>query len=381
MTNLIRRTAVSAALIALAIGPTAHAQTVSPSGGVSAYDIGQSGVSLQADPKQGATLGVDAGENRGLTVGAGPQGAQVEVDSGSATLPGSGTGSQAQASPQGSGGSDNASQPSSPGDDTTPASPAGPDGATGTTAGSAGAAAGTGAAPAGAAAQRDNATADRRAHKSPAATERATRGVAPVLDLIEKIPSAVWAALLSLGLIALTMWLMWVRGRRRLERNAWVDTDSPEMNVVAFETLLAQEWTRSDRYHRPLGLLLLELEEPTSDGGRRLLTGKHRSDAQDAITAQARGADTVAQLSPSRFAVICPESSSGSIETLARALEHSLEAARVHARVGAAGRLESDRGPADLVSRAAVGIDEQPTWVNPVIVPPVATPESQAVPA
>ena len=79
--------------------------------------------------------------------------------------------------------------------------------------------------------------------------------------------------------------------------------------------------------------------------------------------------------------MICPESSSGSIETLARALELSLEAARVHARVGMAGRLESDRGPADLVSRAAVGIDEQPTWATPVIVPPVATPESHALPA
>jgi hypothetical protein len=77
--------------------------------------------------------------------------------------------------------------------------------------------------------------------------------------------------------------------------------------------------------------------------------------------------------------VICPESSSGSIETLARALEHSLEAVRVHARVGTAGRLESDRGPADLVSRAAVGIDEQPTWATPVITPAVA--ESHAVPA
>jgi hypothetical protein len=308
MTNPIRRAAVPAALIALAIGSTAHAQAVSPSGGVSAYDIGQSGVSLQANPQQGATLGVDAGEGRGLTVGAGPQGAKVEVDSGSAALPGTGTGtgSQAQTSPQG-GGSDNASQPSSPTRDTSPASPAGPDGTTATTAGSAGAAAGTRAAPAGAAGERDAAAraAERRADKPPA-TKRAARGVAPVLDLIEKIPPAVWAALLSLGLIALTMWLMWVRGRRRLERNAWVDSESPEMNVVAFETLLAQEWARSDRYHRPLGLLLLELEEPTSDGGRRPLTGKYRESAQDAITAQARGADTVAQLSPSRFAVICP---------------------------------------------------------------------------
>jgi GGDEF domain-containing protein len=220
---------------------------------------------------------------------------------------------------------------------------------------------------------------DRRVDTRPAA-EREPRGVAPVIDLIEKVPPAVWAALIALGLIALALWLMWVRGRRRLERNAWVDTESPEMNVVAFETLLAQEWARSDRYRRPLGLLLLELEEPTSDGGRRSLTGKFRGDAQDAITAQARPSDIVAQLSPSRFAVICPESSLGSVETLARALEHSLEAARLHARVGTAGKAGSDRGPADLVSRAAVGIDEQPTWATPVITPAQA-PGQQPVPA
>ena len=54
------------------------------------------------------------------------------------------------------------------------------------------------------------------------------------------------------------------------------------MNLVAFETFLAQEWARSVRYQRPLGLLLLELEESTSDGGRRPLTGKRLSDARAA---------------------------------------------------------------------------------------------------
>ena len=53
------------------------------------------------------------------------------------------------------------------------------------------------------------------------------------------------------ALIALALWLMWVRGRRRLERNAWVDADTGEMNVVAFETLLAQEWARSDALPAP----------------------------------------------------------------------------------------------------------------------------------
>jgi GGDEF domain-containing protein len=371
MTTLTR-IAVPAALIALAIGPAAHAQTISPSGGVSAVDIGQSGVSLEVNPQQGVKVGVDAGETGGITVGAGTQGAQANLKQGAVSVPGA-TRTTPQKAEAPSGVNTPVRSPSRPGGETGPAGP---------TAGVF-SVAGADEAPSGnpaKAGDSSRSTVDRRVDPKPAAEQR-TPGVAPVIDLIEKIPAAVWAALASLGLIALALWLMWVRGRRRLERNAWVDTDSPEMNVVAFETLLAQEWARSDRDRRPLGLLLLELEEPTSEGGRRPLTGRYRSDAQDAITTHAREADTVAQLSPSRFAVICPESSQGSIETLARRLEHSLEAARVHARVGTAGRLESDRGPADLVSRAAVGIDEQPTWATPVITPPAAKRESEPVAA
>ena len=39
------------------------------------------------------------------------------------------------------------------------------------------------------------------------------------------------------------------------------------------------------------------------------------------------------------------------------------------------------RGPADLVSRAAVGLDEPPTWAGPVIGPEIAAAETYAVTA
>ena len=380
---VLTRFAIPAVLVTLALVPAAEAQTITPSGGISASDIAGTGISVGVDPQQGVSLGVDAGDTGGVNVGAGPQGAQVNVKPGTVpgvNTPGVDTGGSnrttttpQQSSETPSGVNAPARDPSGTGD----AGPSGPTsgsvsvlGGSSSTSGGREGASGRDGEPAGSADRRTNAT---------RAAERDAPGVAPVIDLIEKVPPAVWGALAALGLIALGLWLMWVRGRRRLERNAWVDSETPEMNVVAFETLLAQEWARSDRYRRPLGLLLLELEEPTSDGGRRPLTGKYRSDAQEAITAQARDADTVAQLSPSRFAVICPESSLGSVETMARALEHSLEAVRVHARVGTAAKVESDRGPADLVSRAAVGIDEQPTWATPVITPPVAEPESQPV--
>jgi GGDEF domain-containing protein len=180
-----------------------------------------------------------------------------------------------------------------------------------------------------------------------------------VLDFIEEIPTAVWAGLIALAAIATAMWMLWIRGRRQLERNAWVDTETGAMNVVAFETLLAQEWTRSVRYQRPLGLLLLDLEEDTSDGLRRPLSGRRANDAREAIAERAREADIVAQVAPGRVAVICPESSHGSVETLAHALERSLEMQQVHARVGLGERLETDRGPADIVARAATGLDHE----------------------
>jgi GGDEF domain-containing protein len=365
-----RKTAAAVALIALVIVPSANALTVSTEGGgVSAHDIGQSGVSVGVGPQQGASVGLDAGPNGGISVEAGTQGANVNVrPPGTVTLPSTPATTQTtQTQPSSSGGGGTGSQPQSGGDTTTsPASPATPGGATDPGA-SGGSSSGSGARAAGDAGAGDSTgSGDRRVKTHPAAT-RGPRGVAPVLDFIEKIPSAVWAALAALGLIALALWLLWVRGRRQLERNAWVDSESGDMNLVAFETFLAQEWARSVRYHRPLGLLLLELEESTSDGGRRPLTGKRLSDARTALTERARESDTVAQLSPSRFAVICPESPVGSVETLARALESSLEAAQVHARVGISGRFDDDRGPADLVSRAALELDEPATWGMPAL--------------
>ncbi len=374
MSNLLRRTAAPAALIALLIGPVAHAQSVSvsPSGGVSAYDIGQSGISVEVDPEQGASLEADAGDAGGLSGGAGPQGAQLNPRQGAATLPGGTESTPSGQTPGGGAGS----QPSAPpGGDPAPATPAAPTGAA-----SVGAGNGTSAAGAADSGAADRSDAARRRAEAKAAADRRVRGVAPVLDLIERIPPALWAALAALGAIALGLWLVWVRGRRRLARNAWVDAGNGEMNVVAFETLLAQEWARSERYRRPLGLLLLELEESTAEGGRRPIAEKRVGAAREAITEQSRDADVVAHLSASRFAVICPESSPGSVETLAHALERSLEGRQLHTRVGMAARHEADRGPADLVSRAAVGLDEPPTWAGPVISRQIDAAESHAVP-
>ncbi len=355
---------VVAALTGVASAPCALAQT-SPSGlslsvstgGVSSYDIGQFGITVGVDPQKGIAAEVDAGEGAGISVGAGPDGPKLDLrqnaptTSPAASIPSQPSGREPANTGQPAPGRDRAvSAPARPGARAPAApvrsAPAVQPSATGT-------------------GEPGTSPAERSAGKDRAADRAGKLGVAPVLDFIEEIPRAVWAGLFALALIAIAMWTMWVRGRRRLERNAWVDAETGTMNLVAFETTLAQEWTRSGRYRRPLGLLLLELERDTSgDAARRPLGTRRMRQAWEAVTDRVREADTVAQLSASRLAVICPESSPGSVETLARALESTLEAEQVHARVGVGERFEDDRGPADLVARAAAGLEQSGVWAG-----------------
>ena len=121
--------------------------------------------------------------------------------------------------------------------------------------------------------------------------------------------------------------------------------------MEAFEQLLEREWQRAVRYRRPLGLLLLDVEQ--RGGGIRLLGERDARAAVDDISNEVRESDTVARLSQSRFAVICPEAPQGSIETLAHALELRLEERRLRCWAGFAERADDDGSPTDLVTRAA----------------------------
>jgi diguanylate cyclase (GGDEF)-like protein len=186
-----------------------------------------------------------------------------------------------------------------------------------------------------------------------ARSERDSKGgIAPVFDLVERIPAAVRAGLVALALIALAMWGLWVRGRRRLQRNAYLDPDTGVANMAAFEEMLEREWTRAARFRRPLGLLLLEVEQRGA-GGIPLLGQREALDAVQHIAQEVRASDIVARLAPSRFAIICPEAPQGSGETIAHAVELRLEERRLRCWTGFAERREDDARPADLVSRAA----------------------------
>jgi diguanylate cyclase (GGDEF)-like protein len=181
-------------------------------------------------------------------------------------------------------------------------------------------------------------------------------------DLVDRIPGFVKAGIAALALVALAIWAAWVRARRRLARNAFVDPVTGIANAPAFEGLLAGELERAKRYKRPLALLVLEVSDPRH--AVLPLLDQTLRDVTGAIQERLREGDIIARLGPSRFGIICPEATTTAGETLARALEARLEEMRVHVSVGTAERQPTDLGPAEILSRAepapAYGPDSGP---------------------
>jgi len=356
--------AASALLVSAVLASGASAQLLGP-GPPGTGVLQNGGAGVQIGP-QGAKVEVDAGDTGGVTAEAGPggigvglrtspkatppaagePGAPVSVPGGPTRDPRSGTTPAPGEQP--AGGTPRRSVTVAPGDDR-----------------GAAAAEGEGGAPA--SRGRDGARGGetpRRLDAAAAREERADRGgVAPVFDLVERIPAAVRAGLVALALVAVALWALWVRARRRLDRNAYVDPGTGVANMAAFEQVLEREWQRAARYRRPLGLLLLDLEQ---DGpGRRLPGDREARWAVEGIDQEVREADTVARLAPGRFAVVCPEAPAGSVETLAHALELRMEARRLRCRAGFAERRPEDSSPADLVTRAAAVLSEMGSRPRP----------------
>jgi diguanylate cyclase (GGDEF)-like protein len=179
----------------------------------------------------------------------------------------------------------------------------------------------------------------------------------PFFDLVDHIPGFIRAGIAALAMLALAIWAAWVRARRRLARNAFVDPVTGIANAPAFEGLLAGELERAKRYKRPLALLVVEV----SDAPHLVLPLLDQTlrDVTAAIQERLRAGDIIARLGPSRFAIICPEATTTAGETLARALEARLEEMRVHVAVGTAERQPTDLGPEQILSRAEEGLADR----------------------
>ena len=191
-----------------------------------------------------------------------------------------------------------------------------------------------------------NASFDRRTQGGPAHSR-----LAPFLEFIDRVPLVVKLGVALLGLVAFAIWAAWVRARRRLDRNAFVDPVTGIANAAAFEGLLDRELDRAKRYKRPLALIVLDVGA-AEHAGLLPLRDQTAREVASAIRGGIREGDTIVRLGGSRFAVISPEATGASAKTLARALERRLEELRVHVAVGTAERQPTDLGSGDLLTRA-----------------------------
>jgi diguanylate cyclase (GGDEF)-like protein len=193
------------------------------------------------------------------------------------------------------------------------------------------------------------------AARQPASSQKGKgrRSLPPVIVFLERIPTVVRIGLFALALMALAVWAAWVRERRRRERNAFVDPVTGIANEPAFEGLLGRELERAKRYKRPLALLALDVSEAVHG---RLLQDQRLRAVTGAIRERLREGDTIARIGASRFAVISPEATAASAETLARALERRLEELRLHVIVAAVERQPTDLSADRMLARAEAKI-------------------------
>ena len=182
-------------------------------------------------------------------------------------------------------------------------------------------------------------------------TTHARSNLPPFLEFVDHIPTGVKFGIAALALIALAIWAAWVRQRRQIERNAYVDPVTGIANAPAFGALLKRELERARRYKRPLALLVIDVSE-AEHSWLPLLRDQTLREVAHAIHEPLREGDIVARLGPSRFAVISPEATEASGETLRRAIELRIEELRLHAAAGVAERQPTDFEADDLLARA-----------------------------
>ena len=175
--------------------------------------------------------------------------------------------------------------------------------------------------------------------------------------IVDRVPAAYRFGLLAaLALAAGFAFATLRQGRRarRAEAEALVDSLTGLANRRAFDRRLAEEWKRSERYGRPLGLVMLDL-----DGFKQLNdTRGHKEgdrvlrEAASRLNERLRGIDLAARLGGDEFAALCPETGSDGLESLAQSLQHCLDDLPVGASIGFAERGPHDESPLDLLSRA-----------------------------
>lgn len=129
---------------------------------------------------------------------------------------------------------------------------------------------------------------------------------------------------------------------------------------TALERQLETEWKRAQRHDRPLGLLLLDLDDlkQVNDEFGHAAGDELLRSAAGSISERVRQSDIVARMGGDEFVVICPETSGEGLERLAGALKEDFRRVQVGVSVGYTERQELDDGPDELLARADAAMYE-----------------------
>jgi diguanylate cyclase (GGDEF)-like protein len=199
--------------------------------------------------------------------------------------------------------------------------------------------------------------------------------------IVDRVPAAYRFGLLAALALAAGFAFATIRqGRRarRAEAEALVDSLTGVANRRAFDRRLAEEWKRSERYGRPLGLVMLDL-----DGFKQLNdTRGHKEgdrvlrEAASRLNDRLREIDLAARLGGDEFAALCPETPTEGLDALVHSLQRCLEGLPVGASIGYAERESTDDNPLDLLERADAamyahknGTFETSPPTSPLVVP------------
>lgn len=183
--------------------------------------------------------------------------------------------------------------------------------------------------------------------------ERKSGGVV----FVSGVPTEVLLGLVAFALTAAGLAIGLLREHRRyreVEQDALTDPVTGLANRIAFEHQLALDWHRALRYERPLGVLLIDLDDfkRTNDTRGHVAGDRVLRETAETIAREVRGGDVAARLGGDEFVVLAAETPTDGLEILARRLRGALAERGIAASVGCAERTVDDGAAAQVLDRA-----------------------------
>lgn len=175
--------------------------------------------------------------------------------------------------------------------------------------------------------------------------------------LVGRVPTGFRVALLLLGLLSGALALTTIHAQRRTRLAVAVALADPLTGLTnrrGFEQQLAREWKRAERYARPLGLLMVDLDrfKQFNDTAGHTAGDELLRTVGAGIASRVRETDTAARLGGDEFVVLCPETPAARLEELADSLRSEVDGLPVGVSIGAAERRPSDQEAGTLLARS-----------------------------